>query len=108
MLYAVLKNLNNDTQNVGQSDGQNEGQNEGQSEGQNEGQNEVQKLKPTERRNKILEVINQNKKTTALELSKMFSVSISTIERDLAKLTQAGYIKYSGSSKDGQWEVKNK
>ncbi|NLZ26933.1 MAG: DeoR family transcriptional regulator [Chloroflexi bacterium] len=110
--FTVLKNLNydtqSDTQNDTQSDTQSDTQNVGQSDGQNEGQNEGQKLKPAERRNKILEVIKQNAKTTALDLAELFSVSRSTIKRDLAKLTQAGYIKYSGSSKDGQWEVKNK
>lgn len=87
-----MKNLNYDTQ----------------SDIQNVGQSEGQKLKVAERQSKILEVIKQNAKTTALDLAEIFSVSRKTIERDLAKLTKAGYIKYSGSSKDGQWEVKNK
>ena len=87
---------------VPDSKGSNITKNEGQSEGQSEGQ----KLKPVERRNKILEAINKNEKITALELSKIFSVSISTIERDLAKLTEDGDVEYVGSSKGGEWKVR--
>ena len=94
--FTVLKNLNYDTQSDTQSDTQNVGQSDGQ------------KLKVAERQSKILEVIKQNAKTTTLDLAEIFSVSRRTIKRDLAKLTKAGYIKYSGSSKDGRWELKNK
>jgi len=88
--FAVLKNLNY----------------EGQSDGQNEGQSDGQKLTPVERRNKLLEIINKNPKTTALQLSQTLNVSISTVERDLAKLTKDGNIEYVGSSKAGEWIVK--
>ncbi|HGA1423091.1 TPA: HTH domain-containing protein [Streptococcus suis] len=43
---------------------------------------------------------------TALELSKLLFVSISTIERDLKKLTDEKVIEYIGSAKDGYWIVK--
>jgi len=94
---TILKNLNYDTQNVGQ----NEGQNEGQSEGQNDGQ----KLKPEDRRKKILEFMKDNSNTTAIELSHLFMVSVSTIERDLKVLTDKKIIEYVGSAKDGYWKV---
>lgn len=74
--------------------------------GQSVGQSVGQKLKPVERQNKILEIINQNEKTTALELSRMFFVSTRTIERDLAKLTEDGNIEYVGSAKGGEWKVR--
>lgn len=90
--FAVLKNLNYVGQSVGQSVGQNVGQ----------------KLTAGERRNKILEIIDQKAKITALELSRIFSVSERTIERDLARLTEAGLVEYVGSSKDGEWKVKSK
>lgn len=43
---------------------------------------------------------------TAFELSKIFLVSISTIERDLKKLTDEKVIEYTGSAKGGYWIVK--
>lgn len=90
--FAVLKNLNYVGQSVGQSEGKNAGQ----------------KINAGERRNKILEIIDQKAKITALELSRIFSVSERTIERDLARLTEAGLVEYVGSSKDGEWRVKSK
>ncbi|NMA07089.1 MAG: HTH domain-containing protein, partial [Ruminococcaceae bacterium] len=63
-------------------------------------------LTPVERRNKLLEIINKNPKTTASDLVQLLHVSISTVERDLAKLTEDGYIEYVGSSKAGEWIVK--
>ena len=88
--FAILKNLN--------FEGQNEGQNEGQSEGK--------KLKPKHRQEKIIEIMRNTPNTTAFELSKIFLVSISTIERDLKKLTDEKMIEYTGSAKDGYWIVK--
>jgi predicted HTH transcriptional regulator len=38
----------------------------------------------------------------------MLSVSDRTIERDLARLTEEGSVEYVGSSKGGEWKVKNK
>lgn len=43
---------------------------------------------------------------TALELSKLFFVSVSTIERDLKKLTNEKIVEYIGSAKGGYWIVK--
>ena len=95
---TILKNLNYDTQNVIQ----NVTQNVTQSEGQNDGQ----KLKPSDRREKILEIIKNNPKITAYDLSKQFNVTDRTIKRDLKVLTDKKIIKYVGSAKDGHWEFK--
>lgn len=87
--FTVLKNLNY----------------EGQSEGKNEGKNEGQKLKPKDRQERIIHIMKDTKNITALELSKLLFVSVSTIERDLKKLTDENMIEYVGSAKDGYWRV---
>lgn len=58
---TILKNLNYDTQNDGQSEGRNEGENEGQNDGK--------KLKPKDRRNKIVKLMKKNSNITTIELS---------------------------------------
>lgn len=98
---TILKNLNFDTQNVTQNDGQSEGQNEGENEGQNDGK----KLKPKDRRNKIVKLMKENSNITTIELSHILLVSVSTIERDLKILTDEKTIQYIGSAKDGYWKV---
>ncbi|WP_246829962.1 ATP-binding protein [Peptoniphilus sp. HMSC062D09] len=98
---TILRNLNYDIQN----DTQNEGQSEGQNDSQNVGQNVGQKLKPDERREKILDIIKDNPKITAYDLSKQFNVTNRTIERDLKNLTDKKIIEYVGSAKDGYWKV---
>ena len=90
---TILKNLNYDTQNVTQNVTQSEGQNDGQ------------KLKPSDRREKILEIIRNNPKITAYDLSKQFNVTDRTIKRDLKVLTDEKTIEYIGSAKDGYWKV---
>ncbi|MGI6507938.1 MAG: hypothetical protein ACOX4A_06070 [Saccharofermentanales bacterium] len=49
----------------------------------------------------------QNQNTTALSLSMKLSVSESTIERDLTRLTDACFVEYAESSKDGEWKQVN-
>lgn len=98
---TILKNLNYVTQNVTQNDGQNVTQNVTQSEEQNVGQ----KLKPSDRSEKILDIINGNPKITAYDLSKQFNVTVRTIKRDLKALTDEKIIEYIGSAKDGYWKV---
>ena len=100
--FTTLKNLNYVGVNVGESVGVNVGESVGHFEGQSEGQ----KLEPSERRNKIVEIINQNPKTTILDFAKILSVTTKTIERDLAILKESGYIEYIGSAKTGEWKVK--
>ncbi|MGS4693279.1 ATP-binding protein [Streptococcus agalactiae] len=98
---TILKNLNYDTQNITKNDGQSEGQNEGEDEGQNDGK----KLKPKDRRNKIVKLMKENSNITTIELSHILLVSVSTIERDLKILTDEKTIEYIGSAKDGYWKV---
>ena len=90
---TILKNLNYVTQNVTQNVTQSEGENNGQ------------KLKPSVRRDKILEIIKSNPKITAYDLSKKFNVTDRTIKRDLKVLTDEKTIEYIGSAKDGYWKV---
>ena len=94
---TILKNLNYYTQNDGQSEGQNEGENEGQNDGK--------KLKPKDRRNKIVKLMKENSNITTIELSHILLVSVSTIERDLKILTDEKTIEYIGSAKVGYWKV---
>ena len=94
---TILKNLNYVTQNVTQNDGQ--------SEGQNEGENEGKKLKPKDRRKKIVKLMKENSNITTIGLSHLLLVSVSTIERDLKVLTDEKTIEYIGSAKNGYWKV---
>lgn len=91
---TILKNLNYAPQSVTQNVTQNVTQSVGQ------------KLKPSDRREKILEIIKNNPKITADDLSKQFNVTDRTIKRDLKVLTDKKIIKYVGSAKDGHWEFK--
>ena len=91
---TILKNLNYAPQSVTQNVTQNVTQSVGQ------------KLKPSDRREKILEIIKNNPKITANDLSKQFNVTDRTIKRDLKVLTDKKIIKYVGSAKDGHWEFK--
>ncbi len=84
--FTVLRNLNYDGKNEGQSGGE--------------------KLKPKHRQENIIEIMRNTPNITAFELSKIFLVSISTIERDLKKLTDEKVIEYTGSAKGGYWIVK--
>ena len=86
---TILKNLNYITQNVTQNVTQNDGE----------------KLKPSDRRGIILEIIKNNPKITANDLSKQFNVTDRTIKRDLKVLIDENIIKYIGSAKDGYWKV---
>lgn len=90
---TVLKNLNYVTQNVTQNDGE------------NKDQNEVDKLKPDDRREKIVKIIKENPKITAYDISKKFTVTDRTIKRDLKILTDNNVIEYVGSAKGGYWKV---
>ena len=90
---TVLKNLNYDTQNVTQNVTQNDTQNVGK------------KLKQKDRREIILDILKDNSKITAYELSKQFDVTDRTIKRDLKALAEEKIIEYVGSAKDGYWKV---
>ncbi|WP_297393548.1 hypothetical protein [uncultured Peptoniphilus sp.] len=53
----------------------------------------------------MVEFMKDNPNTTAIELSHLFMVSVSTIERDLKVMTDEKIIEYVGSAKDGYWKV---
>ena len=57
------------------------------------------------RPDKILNVIEKNNKISAKQLSKLFSVSDRTIERDIEKLKAENKIIRIGGSKDGYWKI---
>ena len=103
---TILKNLNYDGQNVGQNDTQkdvNDTQNDTQKD-----INDTQRLKPAERRKNIIQIIEKKPYVTAIDLSNMFSLSLTTVRRDLKKLTDDKLIEYVGSSKSGYWKVCNR
>ncbi|MDU2219473.1 HTH domain-containing protein [Finegoldia magna] len=49
-------------------------------------QGDAHKMTPKERRQEIIKILEENPEISTLELSKIFSVSRSTISRDLKKL----------------------
>ncbi|MFP5522348.1 HTH domain-containing protein [Peptococcus simiae] len=53
----------------------------------------------------MVAIIEKNPDVTPRELSSQLKVSVSTIERDLKKLTAAGRIAYIGTAKTGHWQV---
>ena len=65
-LNRFTKNLNYDTKNDTQNVTQNVTQSEGQNEGENEGQNDGKKLKPKDRRNKIVKLMKENSNITTI------------------------------------------
>ncbi len=97
----------NDVQNVTQNDvqRQNDVQNDTQSDVQNDVQNMMQIIKPKERKEKIIKMIQFNNDITIDEMSKALRVSRPTIERDLSYLRKKGEVKYVGSAKKGKWVV---
>ncbi len=94
-VQSDTQNIQNDTQR-GESDTQNI---------KNDTKSEFVKLTPIERRKQILDIIAKEPMVTSSLLAERFSVSIITIKRDFAKLTEEGLIKYEGSSKSGKWIV---
>ena len=58
------------------------------------------------RQNKILTIIRENPKITAVELAKQLNVSEKTIKRDLQFLRENNLIEHLGSDKKGYWKVK--
>ncbi|MBU0477194.1 DeoR/GlpR family DNA-binding transcription regulator [bacterium] len=48
---------------------------------------------PEERRNKILELVNNRENVTVEEIGKKFNISVITVRRDLDRLTQLGLLK---------------
>ncbi|WP_072593652.1 AlbA family DNA-binding domain-containing protein [Streptobacillus ratti] len=60
-----------------------------------------------DRQNKIIELMKHNSNITTLELSKIFSVSMRTIQRDIKILKGKKVIKNVGNNKNGNWIINN-
>ena len=55
-------------------------------------QGDAHKMTPKERRQEIIRILEENPEISTLELSKIFSVSRSTISRDLRKLQRVARV----------------
>ena len=55
-------------------------------------QGDAHKMAPKERRKEIIKILEENPEISTLELSKIFSVSRSTISRDLRKLQRVARV----------------
>ena len=69
----------------------------------NEGKNEGKKLRP--RQQAIIDLIKSNPTISMLEMSLALNLSISTIEREIPKMSNL--IKHIGPKKGGRWEIIN-
>ena len=72
-------------QRVAQGDAQDNAQKDAHAQG------DVQKNTPEKRRQEIIKILEENPEISTLELSKIFSVSRSTISRDLKKLQRVAH-----------------
>ncbi|MBR6079780.1 MAG: putative DNA binding domain-containing protein [Treponema sp.] len=69
----------------------------------------LQNQKASELTKRQQEIINLMKKTseiTAIQIAEKLSVSSRTIENEIKRLREAGYIEHKGATKDGEWIVK--
>ena len=109
---TILKNLNyvgqNDTQKDENDTQKDENDTQKDENDTQKGENDTQRLKPAERRKIIIQIIEEKPYVTAIDLSNMFSLSLTTVRRDLKKLTDDKLIEYVGSSKSGHWKVCNR
>ena len=87
--------------------GVNIGVNIGVNVGVNVGVNsrEISDVKLTERQTIMVSVIKSNPMVTAKQMSETLSVTVRTIERDLALMQKAGIIRHEGSDKTGVWVI---
>ena len=70
------------------------------------GGQEAEKL--TERQRKMLNLIKENPRMSANEMSEVLSVTQRTIERDLAAMQKQGIIIREGNVKSGRWVILQK
>lgn len=66
---------------------------------------EISDVKLTERQTIMVSVIKSNPMVTAKQISETLSVTVRTIERDLALMQKAGIIRHEGSDKTGVWVI---
>ncbi|MGR7915900.1 HTH domain-containing protein [Finegoldia sp. P1-F-LR] len=55
-------------------------------------------MAPKERRQEIIKILEENPEISTVELSKIFSVSRSTISRDLRKLQRVAHVHAQGNA----------
>lgn len=68
---------------------------------------DMSETKPTERQQKILDLVKESPTISARQMSEMLSVSQRTIERDLSALQKMGILKHEGKDNDGVWVMLN-
>ena len=66
---------------------------------------DMSETKPTERQQKILNLIKESPTITGRQMSETLSVSQCTIERDLSALQKKGVLKHEGKDNDGKWTI---
>ncbi len=66
---------------------------------------EISDVKLTERQTIMVSVIKSNPMVTAKQMSETLSVTVRTIERDLALMQKAGIIRHEESDKTGVWVI---
>ena len=69
---------------------------------------EISEVKLTERQTVMISVIKSNPMVTAKQMSETLSVTVRTIERDLALMQKSGIIRHEGSDKTGVWVILEK
>lgn len=57
----------------------------------------------TDRQQRIIALIRENRKTTRAEMATAIGVATKTIERELTALSDI--VRYVGSKKGGNWEI---
>ena len=62
-------------------------------------------VKLTERQREIIKLINENEQISATEMSRVLSVVVRTIRRDLAVMQGQGIISHTGNTSAGKWIV---
>ena len=98
---------NNVGSDVGNDVGSDVGNNVGNDVGNNVGNDAVTatQKKIAERYNSIREIIKGNPFITAAQLAKILSVADRTIERDIAKMQEAGVLIREGDKNGGRWII---
>ena len=66
---------------------------------------EISDVKLTERQTIMVSVIKSNPMVTAKQMSETLSVTSRTIERDLAVMQKAGFIRHEGKDNAGVWVI---
>lgn len=68
----------------------------------------VSPVELTERKREIIRLINENERISAAEMSRVLSVVVRTIRRDLNEMQEQGIIKRDGNTSAGKWIIMKK